>query len=382
MFSQPITIGKWMIWIWFGLDGTGIDESPDFHWVLGPTLMIMFAFLGNTLFLTILVSMLSNTFSMIVRNAVQEIQFRRAVLTFEGVKADAIFAYFPPFNILALVIFLPLKLVIGPKLFHKVNVAAVRVLNAPILLAIAWYERRTLWVPEKHKHIKPRRIDWTNPFGPRAVSKGWWARTLTFWDFSRFSVHGDLQAVFNITPPDDLLDESDDDNEEGRKSSGNIGRTISDGFNKQFGLSKDPRNDGAALSSRKLSVNPRDRKKRRRESSIAVDKSRSRSRSKSADAKLREEFADSESEDEAGDEGEVDHPKGHRKIKKGERMDSLIDLSDNSTGMQEANARLHKMEDSLSRLEELVMQLVNGGDADNQSAENELKEEVRTGTLE
>ena len=382
MFSQPITIGKWMIWIWFGLDGTGIDQSPDFHWVLGPTLMIMFAFLGNTLFLTILVSMLSNTFSMIVRNAVQEIQFRRAVLTFEGVKADAIFAYFPPFNILALVIFLPLKLVIGPKLFHKVNVAAVRVLNAPILLAIAWYERRTLWVPEKHKHIKPRRIDWTNPFGPRAVSKGWWARTLTFWDFSRFSVHGDLQAVFNITPPDDLLDESDDDDEEGRKSSGNIGRTISDGFNKQFGLSKDPRNDGAALSSRKLSVNPRDRKKRRRESSIAVDKSRSRSRSKSADAKLREEFADSESEDEAGDEGEVDHPKGHRKIKKGERMDSLIDLSDNSTGMQEANARLHKMEDSLSRLEELVMQLVNGGDADNQSAENELKEEVRTGTLE
>ena len=383
---QPITIGKWMIWIWFGLDGTGIDESPDFHWVLGPTLMIMFAFLGNTLFLTILVSMLSNTFSMIVRNAVQEIQFRRAVLTFEGVKADAIFAYFPPFNILALVIFLPLKQLIGPRMFHKVNVAAVKTLNAPILLAIAWYERRTLWVAEKHKHIKSRRIDWTNPFGPRAVSKGWWARMLTYWDFSRFSVHGDLQAVFDITAPNDLLDrdDNDDDHEEQRrKQSNGLGKMIIDGFNKQFGFSEDPRNDGAALSSRKLSVNPKDKKRPRRESSLAAaDKSRSRSRTKSADAKLREEFADSESGEEGGDEADGDHPKGYKKIKKGERMDSLIDFSDNSAAMQEANARLHKMEDSLQRLEELVMQLVNGGDADNQAAENELKEEQRTGTLE
>lgn len=38
---ESITIGKWMVWIWFGLDGTGIQESPDFHWFLGPALMIM-----------------------------------------------------------------------------------------------------------------------------------------------------------------------------------------------------------------------------------------------------------------------------------------------------------------------------------------------------
>src|SRR6201996_7838290 len=27
---ESVTIGKWMIWIWFGLDGTGIGESGDF----------------------------------------------------------------------------------------------------------------------------------------------------------------------------------------------------------------------------------------------------------------------------------------------------------------------------------------------------------------
>ena len=98
---NSITISKWMLWIWFGLDGTGIDKAPAFHEVLGPALMVIYAFLGNTLFLTVLVSILSNTFSKIAADAIAEIQFRRAVLTFEGVKSDSLFAYRPPFNLLA-----------------------------------------------------------------------------------------------------------------------------------------------------------------------------------------------------------------------------------------------------------------------------------------
>lgn len=42
-----ITVSKWMLWIWFGLDGTGIQKAPDFHWILGPCLMVTFAFLGG-----------------------------------------------------------------------------------------------------------------------------------------------------------------------------------------------------------------------------------------------------------------------------------------------------------------------------------------------
>jgi len=103
---DSLELSKWMLWIWFGLDGTGIQRSPEFHLILGLTMMVLFAFLGNTLFLTILVSMLSNTFSNIVSDATAEIQFRRAVLTFEGVKPDALFAYRSPINILALVILL------------------------------------------------------------------------------------------------------------------------------------------------------------------------------------------------------------------------------------------------------------------------------------
>ena len=185
---KPITISKWMLWVWFGLDGTGIQRSSDFHWLIGPILMVTFAFLGNTLFLTILVSMLSSTFSNITSNATAEIQFRRAVLTFEGVKSDAIFAYQPPFNILALCLLLPLKTVLSPRWFHKINVAAVRIINAPLLLLISAYERRHLW------NTKPLK----------------WKTALKFWDFSRFSVHADIQAVFDSDPPESIFEEMAD----------------------------------------------------------------------------------------------------------------------------------------------------------------------------
>ena len=181
----PITISKWMLWVWFGLDGTGIQKSVDFHWFIGPMLMVTFAFLGNTLFLTILVSMLSSTFANIASNATAEIQYRRAVLTFEGVKGDAIFAYQPPFNILALCVLLPLKMVLTPRWFHKINVTAVRTINAPLLLLVSVYERRRLW------STKPMKFK----------------TKLSLWDFSRFSVHADIQAVFDSDPPQSVLDE-------------------------------------------------------------------------------------------------------------------------------------------------------------------------------
>lgn len=148
--------------------------------------MITFAFLGNTLFLTILVSMLSNTFSTIVANATSEIQFRRAVLTLEGVKADAIFAYPPPFNILAMFVLLPMKFLVNARWFHKIHVATVRAINLPILLLVAIAERRLLW-PESRK--------------ARTVTRGW------FWERWRITTHGDIQTVFSIAPPDSVEDD-------------------------------------------------------------------------------------------------------------------------------------------------------------------------------
>ena len=181
------TVCKWLLWIWFGLDGTGIGESTRFHVVLGPALMIGFAFLGNTLFLTILVAMLTNTFSRIIANEGAEIKFRRTVLTFEGAKSDSIFAYPPPFNIAALALLLPLKLMMSSRQFHTVNVFLIRTLNAPTLLLIALLERRQ-W------HI----FKWKRKSALRS------------WHFAGFSPHGDIQAVFRAGPPPEILDKIDE----------------------------------------------------------------------------------------------------------------------------------------------------------------------------
>ena len=189
--TNPIEVSKWMLWIWFGLDGTGITRSVDFHRILGPILMVAFAFLGNTLFLTILVSMLSSTFSNIANNAAAEIQFRRAVLTFEGVKSDAIFSYSPPFNLLALFVLVPLKFFLSPRWFHKCNITAVRVLNAPVLFLTNLYDRKYLWKRRQHGALK------------RAKS--------SFFNWSQFSVHGDIQAVFDADPPQIVIDEIEEE---------------------------------------------------------------------------------------------------------------------------------------------------------------------------
>ncbi|KAI8635151.1 nonselective cation channel [Xylariaceae sp. FL1651] len=185
-----VTISKWMLWIWFGLDGTGVSKSTDFHWLLGPILMITFAFLGNTLFLTILVSMLTNTFSNIVANATAEVHFRKAVLTLEGVKSDAIFAYQPPFNIVALFVLVPMKFLLSPRWFHKIHVAFVRAINLPVLLLIAVLERRLLWseyAEEPKEQLKKKR---------RGRGR--------FWEMWRITSHGDIHAVFDIPPPDSV----------------------------------------------------------------------------------------------------------------------------------------------------------------------------------
>ncbi|PHH63475.1 hypothetical protein CDD82_1890 [Ophiocordyceps australis] len=184
-----VTISKWMIYIWFGLDGTGIQRSTEFHWLLGPSVMVTFAFLGNTLFLTILVSMLSNTFSNISTNATAEIQFRRAVLTLEGVKADAIFAYQPPFNLLAVFLLLPLKSVVSPRWFHKIHVTSVRLVNLPLLLMIAVAERRLLWPPRATSEAG-------TTYAPLPRRR--------FWQKWQLSAHRYLGAVYQVPPPEDV----------------------------------------------------------------------------------------------------------------------------------------------------------------------------------
>ncbi|KAI0705213.1 hypothetical protein BC835DRAFT_1314998 [Cytidiella melzeri] len=135
-------IAWWMLDLFFGLDATGFDKSMNFHPVFGPFMMVTYACLSNTLLLTVLVSILSHTFTTINDDAAAEAMFRRAVSTIEGVKADSLFSYQPPINLVALCIMLPASYILNPRWFHKVNVFMIRVTSFPLLLLIALYERQ------------------------------------------------------------------------------------------------------------------------------------------------------------------------------------------------------------------------------------------------
>ncbi|WVR08864.1 hypothetical protein IAU60_005923 [Kwoniella sp. DSM 27419] len=135
-------IGWWLLEVYFGLDASGFEHAHVFHPFLGPVLMVSYALLSNTLLLTVLVAILGNTFATINADAGAESMFRKAVSTLEGVKADAVFSYQLPFNLVAVVVMWPMSYILGPRWFHKVNVFMIRLTSLPVLLLIALYERQ------------------------------------------------------------------------------------------------------------------------------------------------------------------------------------------------------------------------------------------------
>ncbi|KAG6827972.1 hypothetical protein H0H92_009798 [Tricholoma furcatifolium] len=103
--------------------------------------MVIFAALSNTLLLTILISLLSNTVARIEENATQEYLFQFAIATMEGVKSDALFSYQPPFNILAFLILKPATYILSPRALHSFNVFLIKLTSLPVLIVIGIYER-------------------------------------------------------------------------------------------------------------------------------------------------------------------------------------------------------------------------------------------------
>ncbi|GAA5909443.1 uncharacterized protein JCM6883_003946 [Sporobolomyces salmoneus] len=126
-----------MLRIW--LSGAFLDKSlsQQFHPVFGPILMVAFAVLSQTLLLTILISLLSNTFASVQSNAETEIANQFAVRTMERVKSDPLTSYTTPVNIIAFSILFPLRFVASPRMLHKAQAFLARLLNLPVLLFLA-----------------------------------------------------------------------------------------------------------------------------------------------------------------------------------------------------------------------------------------------------
>ncbi|KIY44041.1 hypothetical protein FISHEDRAFT_77952 [Fistulina hepatica ATCC 64428] len=130
-----------MVQIWFGNTYLSFAQASSFHPIFGPILMTTFAALSNTLLLTILISVLSNTVARIDANATQEYLFQFTINTVENVQSTALVSYEPPFNLLALVLLKPASWFLSPRHLHTANVFLIKLTSFPVLITIGIYER-------------------------------------------------------------------------------------------------------------------------------------------------------------------------------------------------------------------------------------------------
>ncbi|ESZ95890.1 hypothetical protein SBOR_3703 [Sclerotinia borealis F-4128] len=115
-------------------------EAWETYNFLGKALLVLFLFICHFLVITILITVLTNSFMSIVSNANEEHQFVFAVNTISMVKNDALFSYVAPTNIVAWVL-TPFRFVFSFRTFIKMNRTVIKITHFPLLFSICAYEK-------------------------------------------------------------------------------------------------------------------------------------------------------------------------------------------------------------------------------------------------
>jgi hypothetical protein len=136
--------------------------------LLGKAILTLFLFICHFLIVTILITVLTNSFMAVVQNANEEHQFVFAVNTISMVKSDALFSYVAPTNVIAWLL-APLRFILPFRQFIRINRTTIKVTHFFILFAIFTYERvilkRSLFDPTElvetrdHHNLAVRAFD-------------------------------------------------------------------------------------------------------------------------------------------------------------------------------------------------------------------------------
>lgn len=127
--------------IFFGSSYVGFDMMNDIDPIFGPPLMIIFITLSSILLMGSLTGMLSNSFSRVITHAREEYLYVYSVYVLEASTSNRLTHFYPPFNLLALVIFRPLRLFLpSDNKFRSARIMLLKVTHLPIVGAILFYE--------------------------------------------------------------------------------------------------------------------------------------------------------------------------------------------------------------------------------------------------
>ena len=140
--SFPLRDMTWFLTkIFFGSTFVGFDIMRKIDPVFGPPLMILFVMLSSILLMGSLTGMLSNSFSRVITHAREEYLFVYSIYVLEASTSNRLTHFYPPFNLLALVIFRPLRLFLpSDDKFRRARIILLKATHLPIVFIIAIYE--------------------------------------------------------------------------------------------------------------------------------------------------------------------------------------------------------------------------------------------------
>ena len=132
--------------IFYGSSYVGFDVMYEIDPVFGPPLMVIFITLSSFLLMGSLTGMLSNSFSRVFSDAKKEYLYVYSVYVLEASTSNRLTHFYPPFNLLAFVIFRPWRLILPrDDKFRAGRIILLKATHTPIVAAIRLYE----WVRRK-----------------------------------------------------------------------------------------------------------------------------------------------------------------------------------------------------------------------------------------
>ncbi|KAI1462073.1 hypothetical protein F4805DRAFT_192976 [Annulohypoxylon moriforme] len=125
--------------ILMGFTPAAWDAWPGYSY-LGRAILGFFLFITHYVVVTILITVLTNSFMRIASNANEEHQFLFAINTISMVKNDALFSYIAPGNIFAWIL-MPLRYIMPIRQFVILNRTVIKLTHFPLLFCIFLYEK-------------------------------------------------------------------------------------------------------------------------------------------------------------------------------------------------------------------------------------------------
>ncbi|KAK5078304.1 hypothetical protein LTR64_003287 [Lithohypha guttulata] len=137
--DTPKDVAYALLQMLLGFTPAAWDRWTDYN-ILGKMVLVLFLFVCHFVVVTILITVMTNSFMEIVRNSNEEHHNLFAINVISNVKSDSLFAYIPPLNVLQWLV-TPLRYILPFRQYLKVNRTIIKVTHLPILWTIYLYER-------------------------------------------------------------------------------------------------------------------------------------------------------------------------------------------------------------------------------------------------